>query len=383
MKTYRSGFTIIELLVVVSIIALLVGILLPAIGKAREQAQLTRSQANMKQLATAAATYGAEWNDRQLTLITDNFSQYGTSGPAAITNYKTKVGAAHPPVLLGWGNTPTGPGTWGYWMPGTPGIPDNNGNWIVAAPCNYITGQPSFGAFRMTNCQQFSTYINGRYYDPVFYAPKDTAVMAVVEDFFNYPDEFVGVAPPLPAQGVTYYSSYIFSPAAMYSPDVLSLNETNNKYFTNPFELRGGFRSPAYSQAQYPDLKTHIIEHHWLQNRKKVCSDAFTDGPYNGCQPYFYNGSRDSAPVCLFYDGHIENVGQRDAMDSNARVVVQNGGALNNSNDGLWSIDTGWGGSYALGSDDGYYMDTAVDSSATSYHVLTIDGIRGRDFTAR
>ena len=79
---------------VVSIIALLVGILLPAIGKAREQAQLTKSQGNMKQIGTAVQSYAAEFADRQLTMCNDNLALYGASGggAACMTNYFTANG---------------------------------------------------------------------------------------------------------------------------------------------------------------------------------------------------------------------------------------------------------------------------------------------------
>ncbi len=51
------GFTLIELLVVISIISLLVSILLPSLGRAREQAKGVHCLARLKDMGNALATY--------------------------------------------------------------------------------------------------------------------------------------------------------------------------------------------------------------------------------------------------------------------------------------------------------------------------------------
>ena len=146
----------------------------------------------------------------------------------------------------------------------------------------------------------------------------------------------------------------------MFSPDVL-----DHRGAVNPYLLPGGFRSPSPSQAAYPELKTRMLEHHWLQQRRSECNGNFIDGTYNGCEPFYFNHAWESVPVALFYDGHVEGIGVREAETADSRMMAQSGW-------GLWSRDTAFG-------DNGYFIGSGYDFANSSFHILTTDGIKGRD----
>ena len=86
-----SGFTLIELLVVIAVIGILAAMLLPALGRAKERAQITQCLSNLKQMGVGLKMYA---DDHAAILPCRDSLQSGKAGP--FENYALGMGGNDP-----------------------------------------------------------------------------------------------------------------------------------------------------------------------------------------------------------------------------------------------------------------------------------------------
>ncbi len=398
------GFTIVELLVVISIIALLVGILVPAVQKARDSAKVTQAKSNIHQVMIALQTYASDHNDRQFSVAPDNLS----SGDRQNTEVRTAIqnissGDGYPlGIRLG---TYDGMGVIHFigidtWYGGETGgiVPYCFQSGLTTSS----TGKNGYGVWRYPNALQVAEYMEGDTLHDAYFSPKDNVALRHIEDCDDVVGSYcptsamtalVGGTPAIQSSLLAAPSSFTIAPTLMYHPAVYQWNIFASQKPTDPMRLPRGFKPPSLDQTRYPAHKTWLMEHHWLQNlNANECSRRLGaswmlngTGTYDGCQPSFFNAHPNSEPVTVFADGTVQTYSMNDfILDSALSTDSNPPGDV----EGLWlpsaQLASGADFPFDSGSMIGYFAEAnEIVGVRWSGHTHTKHGARGRDKIAK
>jgi prepilin-type N-terminal cleavage/methylation domain-containing protein/prepilin-type processing-associated H-X9-DG protein len=354
-KGVRRGFTLVELLVVIGIIALLISILLPALNRAREQANLVACMSNLRTIGQLAQEYAAENNGY---LPYGFATQYGGSGNQNIDDWAgtsglvwnwcdtlTRLNNNRSP---GQGNAPAWEGGpvsiqgnmaadysavfhdydtsgWGYDIR----VSDYEANPAVLIDINMpdpraptvipsTAGQPGYGFMSL---RQLGSIRNGSLTMMVWCGPQNLSNGVTNSN----PGGFAGLAEQLDASEMQWGG---YSYGGYYPP---ASNAVNPNWVKNPISLGDGYSYygplrvggvPIYVNGS-PSSMNGLMSKLAFQ-LTNVDNTDLNNSYFAKCQMRFRHMNNTTANA-LFLDGHVESRGPLQVLGRDVAVQTSIG----------------------------------------------------------
>lgn len=255
----QSGFTLVELLVVIGIITILISLLLPSLIRARSQANTVVCASNLRQIYIAETMYAGDYG---------YYTAAETSDAVNITKNGNGLPSNNSPVLENYNQS--------YW---TFKLLPYMGKRYAKAPVSYDDAYSRVSGPNSVFICPASPYYGSW---QVSYA----------ESMLSGPCLFKGLSPGYPNNGQDEWS---IKPTA-HSP---TLPQHQIVFFADYGEFRIGSISYDQNGIIDPDIRGYLndLDYFWTSDR--------THSPYDHVNSFWHGTPQVSQKNLLFLDGHV------------------------------------------------------------------------------